>query len=202
MFCNGKPTTVETAGLGSTGQWRGGILTPLEGGLRVPFAMRWPGKIAAGSVSNDIVHQMDLFPTFAKIAGGKVPSDRVIDGLDMTDFFTGKAQKSPREGFVVYVGSTVFGVKWRDWKLLFKELPTPFGEIHEYQSPKLFNILNDPQEAENTLFPNLWVPKAALPQLEQHVASLKANPPVPTGQPDPYEPPNYGWTRHCGHWEE
>ena len=94
--------TVETAGLGSTGQWRGGILTPLEGGLRVPFAMRWPGKIAAGSVSNDIVHEMDLFPTFAKIAGGKVPSDRVIDGLDMTDFFTGKAQKSPREGFVVY----------------------------------------------------------------------------------------------------
>ncbi len=134
MFCNGKPTTVETAGMGSTGQWRGGILTPLEGGLRVPFAMRWPGKIAAGSVSNDIVHQMDLFPTFAKIAGGKVPSDRVIDGMDMTDFFTGKAQKSPREGFVVYVGSTVFGVKWRDWKLLFKELPTPFGEIHEYQS--------------------------------------------------------------------
>ena len=88
------------------------------------------------------------------------------------------------------MGSTVFGVKWRNWKLLFKELPTPFGEIHEYQSPKLFNVLNDPQEAENTLFPNLWVPKAALPQLEQHVASLKVNPPVPTGQPDPYEPPN------------
>ncbi len=55
--------TIETAGVGSVGPWRGGILTPLEGGLRVAFAMRWPGKIAAGSVSNEIVHEMDLFPT-------------------------------------------------------------------------------------------------------------------------------------------
>jgi hypothetical protein len=54
----------------------------------------------------------------------------------MSDFFTGNVKKSPREGFVVYVGSTIFGVKWRDWKLLFKELPTPLGEIREFQSPR------------------------------------------------------------------
>ena len=73
--------TVETPSPGSAGPWRGTMFTGFEGSLRVPFAIRWPGKIPAGSVSNGIVHEMDLFPTFARIAGGKVPEDRVIDGL-------------------------------------------------------------------------------------------------------------------------
>ena len=49
--------------------------------------------------------------------------------------------------------------------------------------------MNDPGERDNVLFPHTWVPKAALPQLEEHVASLKEFPPIPTGTPDPYEPP-------------
>jgi arylsulfatase len=54
----------------------------------------------------------------------------------------------------------------------------------------LYNLLTDPQERDNVLFPNTWVLKAALGQLEDHVASLRAYPPIPTGAPDPYEPPN------------
>ena len=185
----GNTTTVEQGTPGSAGPWRASMITPFEGGLRVPFAIRWPGKIPAGSVSNEIVHEMDLFPTFAKIAGGAVPKDRVIDGLDMTDFFTGKAKKSPREAIIIYMGNNVFGVKWRDWKLLFKEQDSPFSEMREYTSPRVYNLLNDPQEGDNVLFPNTWVPKAALPQLEEHVASLKANPPIRPGQTDPYQPP-------------
>jgi arylsulfatase len=76
-------------------------------------------------VSDEIVHAMDLFPTLAGIAGGKVPSDRVIDGIDMSGFFLGKTQQSGREGFIVYMGNDVFGVKWRDWKLHFKEQRSP-----------------------------------------------------------------------------
>ena len=49
--------------------------------------------------------------------------------------------------------------------------------------------MNDPYESDNVLFPHTWVLKAGLPQLEDHVASLQAYPPVPTGAPDPYEPP-------------
>ena len=56
--------------------------------------------------------------------------------------------------------------------------------------PRLYNLMNDPQERDNVLFPNTWVLKAALPLLEEHVASLRSVPPIPPGQADPYEPPH------------
>ena len=52
------------------------------------------------------------------------------------------------------MGNTVFGVKWRDWKLLFKEQDSPFSEVREYTSPRVYNLLNDPREGDNVLFPN------------------------------------------------
>ncbi len=182
-------TTIETATPGSAGPWRDTMFTGFEGSLRVTFVIRWPGQIDAGSVSNEIVHEMDLFPTFARIAGGDVPEDRVIDGLDQTEFFLGRTEKSPREGVIVYMGNEIFGVKWRDWKLNFKEQETIFSETREYGTPRVYNLLTDPQESENVLFPHTWVPKAALVQLDEHMASLRAHPPIRTGTLDPYEPP-------------
>jgi arylsulfatase len=181
--------TVETALHGSPGPWRSTLFTGYEGALRVPFVIRWPGKIEAGRVSDEIVHEMDLFPTLAAIAGGEVPQDRPIDGIDMSDFLLGKTEKSGREGFIVYMGNDVFGVKWRDWKLHFKEQSGWNGVLREYTMPRLYNLINDPQEKDNVLFPHTWVPKAALPQLMEHVASLRQYPPIPAGAPDPYEPP-------------
>ncbi len=181
--------TVETLMHGSAGPWRGTLFTGFEGGLRVPFAVRWPGKIPAGTSSNEIVHEMDLFPTFAKLAGGKVPQDRIIDGVDVSDFFLGKQEKSGREGFIVYMGNDVFGVKWRDWKVTFKEQDSVFSETLSYGTPRVYNLLTDPQERENVLFPHTWVPKAALGQLAEHVVSLRTNPPIKPGTKDPYKPP-------------
>jgi arylsulfatase len=181
--------TVETASSGSAGPWRGTLFTGFEGALRVPFAMRWPGKIEAGAASDEIVHEMDLFPTFARIAGGRVPEDRVIDGIDMSDFFLGKQEKSGREGVIVYMGNDIYGVKWRNWKVNFKELDSVFSETVQYGMPRVYNLLTDPQERENVLFPNTWVPKAALGQLGAHAASLRANPPIKPGTKDPYVPP-------------
>ena len=181
--------TVETSNPGSAGPWRGTLFTGFEGALRVPFAMRWPGKIPAGTASDEIVHEMDLFPTVARIAGGKVPKDRVVDGIDMSDFFLGKAEKSGREGFIVYMGNDIYGVKWRNWKVNFKEMDSVFSPTVAYGMPRVYNLLSDPQERENVLFPNTWVPKAALGQLGEHAASLATHPPIPTGTLDPYQPP-------------
>jgi arylsulfatase A-like enzyme len=152
---------VETSQPGSAGPWRGTLFTGFEGSLRVPFAIRWPGKIPAGSASNEIVHEMDLFTTFARIAGGKVPEDRTIDGVDQTDFFLGKQIKSNREGVIVYMGEEIFGVKWRNWKVNFKEQDTVFSETRSYGTPRVYNLQADPQESENVLFPHTWVPKVA-----------------------------------------
>ena len=185
----GTSLTVETAIHGSPGPWRGSLFTSYEGALRVPFAVRWPSKIPAGSESDEIVHAMDLFPTLARLAGGQVPDDRVIDGLDMSEFMLGNTDKSGRDGIIVYMGNDVFGVKWRDWKLHFKEQNAWNDQLHTYTMPRVYNLINDPGERDNVLFPNTWVAKAALVQLDEHVASLRANPPIPTGAPDPYTPP-------------
>ena len=180
--------TVETVYGGFAGPWRGTLFTGFEGALRVPFAMRWPAKIAAGSESNEIVHAMDLFPTFAKIVGGKVPKDRVIDGVDQSALLLGKQKKSNREGFIVYMGTKVFAIKWNNWKIHFSELESWAGKTITYEMPRLYNLYVDPGEKENVLFPNTWVLRVALPLLDEHVASLKKNPPIKVGELDPYEP--------------
>jgi len=180
--------TVETSTNGSAGPWRGTLFTGFEGALRVPFAIRWPGKIAANTSSDEIVHAMDLFPTFAKFAGGKVPEDRPIDGLDMSDFLLGETTTSGREGIIVYMGNEIFGVKWNNWKLHFKEQNAWNSELTSYTMPRVYNLYADPQEKDNVLFPNTWVPKAALGQLSEHIVSLKLNPPISPGQEDPYIP--------------
>jgi arylsulfatase len=89
------------------------------------------------------------------------------------------------------MGNDVFGVKWRDWKLHFKEQTGWNGVLREYTMPRLYNLINDPQERDNVLFPHTWVPKAALPQLQEHVVSLKKYPPIQAGQKDPYKAPKF-----------
>jgi len=88
------------------------------------------------------------------------------------------------------MGNDIYGVKWRNWKVNFKELDSVMSKTVEYGMPRVYNLLSDPQERENVLFPNTWVPKAALGQLGEHVLSLKEHPPIPTGTLDPYEPAN------------
>jgi arylsulfatase len=181
--------TVVTATPGSAGPWRGTLFTGFEGSLRVPFAIRWPGRIPAGGASDEMVHEMDLFPTLARMAGGRVPDDRIIDGVDQTDFFLGQQANSDREGIIVYMGNDVWGVKWRNWKINFKEQETVFSETRSYGTPRVYNLLTDPGETQNVLFPDTWVPKAGLGQLAAHAMSLRREPPIRPGTADPYEPP-------------
>jgi hypothetical protein len=75
----------------------------MEASLRAPFIIRWPGKIPAGRVSNDIVHIVDMYPMLARVASAEVPKDGPIDGIDQLDFFLGKQENSNREGFPAYV---------------------------------------------------------------------------------------------------
>ena len=175
---------------GFSGPWRGSYFTGLEGSLRVPFLIRWPGKIPARSVSNEITHEMDLFATFAKIAGGKVPDDRVMDSVDLTDFFLGKSKESGRESVVIYNGTDVYGVKWRDWKMIVKEIDGMFDTVAPSALPAFYNLLQDPKEERPVrLAPaNLWVRYPASQVLIDHAASLQKEPPIREGTPDPYMP--------------
>jgi arylsulfatase A-like enzyme len=176
---------------GSSGPWRGYYFTHMEGSLRVPFLVRWPGQIPAGRVSNEIVHQVDTFTTLASIAGVPVPTDRAIDGVDQTDFLSGRQQKSNRESVLAFVADRLEAVKWRNWKLAFyEETRDWFGTPAKLTLPKLFNLTTDPKEEypEETLR-NTWVMDRCLHAYREFYQSLKIYPAIPEGTRDPYLPP-------------
>jgi arylsulfatase A-like enzyme len=173
---------------GFNGPWRGTYFTGWEGSLRAPFLIRWPGKVPAGRISNEIVHEMDLFPTFARLAGGKIPTDRVFDGIDQLDFFLGKKEQSNRESLVIYLANEICGVKWRNWKMITRQVDRGFGEpVKQYSFPLWYDLHTDPKE-ENPLDPrfveNLWVRWPAGQVLVDHQATLKKEPPIRPGTPD------------------
>ena len=175
---------------GTSGPWRGNYFTVWEGSLRVACLVRWPGKIPAGSVSNEIIHITDLLPTFSRVAGYEVPNDRIIDGVDQLDFFLGKQEKSNREGFPAYNGNQLFAYKWRNWKMHLVELDTMNSVPERLNVPRVYNLITDPKEAYNMASEATWV----LPvQFPQHIAFHPPRahaPPIQLGTPDPYVPPN------------
>ena len=183
---------------GWCGPWSGTYFTAREGSLRVPFIVRWPGKIPSGVVSNEVVHQMDLFSTLANITGGKLPTDRVIDGKDQTDFFLGKQNKSNRDGFVVYVGNTIFGSKWRQYKVLTKHViggagyeQREWGYGNVVDGLTFYNLYLDPKEEypwTKDSVAHFWWRFPLFKLIAEHGRSLADEPPIKPGTPDPYIP--------------
>lgn len=157
VFCSDNGPEFRAPYRGTAGPWRGTYHTAMEGSLRVPCILRWPGRIAAGQVSNEMVHVTDLFTTLAGVAGAPVPADRPIDGVDQRPFFTGSQAKSAREGFPFYIKNELRAVKWRDWKLHFYWEPEVNEGKGKLESPYLFNTTRDPKEETDVLVFNTWV---------------------------------------------
>ena len=173
---------------GTAGPWRGNYFTAWEGSLRAPFLIRWPGKVPAGSVSNEIVHVVDLLPTLGKIAGYKVPNDRIIDGVDQIEFFLGKQEKSNREGFIVYNNDDVYGYKWRNWKMHLVELENMNSEPKPLNVPRAYNLITDPKEEYNLASEATWILPVLFKKIVEFQKTLVEEPPIQLGTPDPYEP--------------
>ncbi len=176
---------------GSPGPWAGTYFTAMEGGIRVPFVMRWPGKVPAGRVSNEIVHCVDLFPTLLRMAGATVPSDRPIDGIDQSDLLLGTQGTSKRAGFVIFVGDQLYAVKWHNWKshMIWQETkydaPVRFSTV-----PKVVNLITDPREQRQVAEPdNTWLQYPLAQLMGAFAESVKKFPSVPMGAPDDYQPP-------------
>jgi arylsulfatase A len=95
---------------------RGQKGSTLEGGMRVPTLAWWPGKIPAGATCDAITGMIDVLPTFAKLAGAKLP-ERKIDGADMWPFLSGQTQQSGHNEFLYYRGLKLEAVRQGPWKL-------------------------------------------------------------------------------------
>ena len=173
---------------GTAGPWTGTYHTAMEGALRVPFMMRWPGRVPAGTVSNEIVHVTDIYATLAALAGAPLPGDRPIDGVDQTGFFCNPEGKSQREGFVYYIKQELRAAKWRDWKMhMVWEVEPNVGPTH-LEAPQIFNIVSDPKEETDVANQYSWVRTPMRRMIHDFQESLKAHPPIPPGAPDDFAP--------------
>lgn len=184
IFCSDNGPEFRAPYRGTAGPWRGTYHTAMEGSLRVPFIARWPGRIEAGRVSNDIVHVTDLFTTLASAAGAAAPRDRPIDGVNQLPFFTGAQAKSAREGFPYFIKSELRAVKWRDWKLHFYWEPEVNEGKGKLESPYLFNLTRDPKEETDVLVFNTWVMGPMLRLVQAFNDSARCSPHTPPGSPD------------------
>ncbi len=126
--------------IGSAAPLKGKKGSTFEGGMRMPTVVRYPNKIPKGSVNNELLTAMDLFPTFAKLAGTEIPKDRVIDGKDIFSVLQGKS-KSPHDVFFYYSKDVLEAVRSGYWKL----------RVAGNTSPALYNLENDISESTNVL---------------------------------------------------
>ena len=126
---------------GSNQPCRGTKATTWEGGQRVPCVMRWPNKIASGTVSEALVTSMDFFPTFSKLAGESVSTERIIDGNDISGLMFDETNSMGNDVFHYYAQNTLEAIRVGDWKLHFRKGDTGIFE--------LYNLRNDVSETTN-----------------------------------------------------
>ncbi len=155
--------------------WPDGAMTPFrsekntnwEGAFRVPCMIRWPGKIKAGRVSNEIVSGHDWLPTFLAAVGEPDIKEKLfkgheaagkkfkvhLDGFNQLPYLTGQVEKSPRRGFFYFNDDgDLVALRIENWKVVFMEQRAP-GTLRVWAEPftplrlpKLFDLRADPYE--------------------------------------------------------
>jgi arylsulfatase A-like enzyme len=180
--------------------------TNWEGAFRVPELIRWPGRIPAGVVSNEIVQHHDWLPTFLAAAGYPDVVEKLkaghdvggtsfkvhIDGYNLLPYLTGEVERSPRQGMVYYSDDgDVLALRFDNWKVVFMEQRVqgtlgiwaePFVPL---RVPKLFNLRTDPFEradiTSNTYYDwfldNDYIALAATVIATQFLETFKEFPP-------------------------
>ncbi len=160
---------------GSNGPWRGNFFyTPFEGSMRVPAMVRWPGKVPAGVVTEQMLGAVDWLPTLAALAGASnlVPKDRPIDGKDTSAFMLGKSETTGRDTYMFFgTDGELMSVKWQYYKMILRYTPGPGPEAINQgyvtaQLPMFFDLSSDPHEDYNLWSATLTMGWVFLPMLE------------------------------------
>ena len=126
---------------------RGNKGTCWEGGQRVPCIMRWPGKITPGREKSGVAASIDLYPTLASLGGADLPTDRIVDGMDLSEMIFGD-DESPRDTFIYHSFNHLQAVRKGPWKLW--TCRRSFGEDSlETGLKELYNLDTDVGETTN-----------------------------------------------------
>ena len=147
-----------------------GKFTSFEGGCRVPTIMKWPARIPAGSACSELASTIDLHPTFAGLAGAKLP-DRELDGKDIAALMTGNRNaKTPHEYF--FYAHRGQAVRSGDWKYHKKMHFTTMDDGRDREKPALYNLKNDIGESKNRIDEYPEIADRLSKALEQHLRKI------------------------------
>jgi arylsulfatase A-like enzyme len=157
--CDGTTLVIFTSDNGgvrpdNNGPLNGTKGSTLEGGHRVPFLARWPGRVPAGKLCGELATMMDVLPTFAALAGLEPPRDRVIDGHDITALLERpESARTPTDVFYYYFMGQLQAVRSGRWKLHLPLKAKRHGwHLAPYEEKgMLFDLEADPGESSNVL---------------------------------------------------
>ncbi len=157
-------------------QYRGSKADLWDGGHRVPFVVRWPGKIQAGSTSDQLVCHTDLFATCANVLGLEIPATAAEDSVSILPAFSGKPIVSTRVGVIHHSVSGHFSYRIDKWKLLLARGSGGWSSPKEKRTTKsgapvaqLYDMENDPSETTNLYESQPEVVEQLLAQLESDI---------------------------------
>jgi arylsulfatase A len=146
------PEMIAKWGHRANADWRGMKADIWDGGHRIPFLARWPGRIRAGSSTGEIGCLTDLFATVAGVVGGGLPRDAAEDSFDLMPLMTGKAARSPREAVVHHSSEGHFSIRDREWKLVMGHGSGGFTrpvEVAGGAAGELYDMRTDPGETRD-----------------------------------------------------
>ena len=183
---NGPWKTMVWPDGGSAGPFRGELGSAWEGSIRTAGMIRWPGKIKPGR-KHGMFSIMDFMPTLASFAGGDMPTDRPIDGVDQSDWLLGKAENSAREHLLTFIGGDLVAIRWRHFRIYLQDVVqsgngyvqmggTSANRVSLNGYPKVYNIQADPREEHDVGPEESWVVGKYLPHVFRYYASLKKHP--------------------------
>jgi arylsulfatase A-like enzyme len=165
--------------------FRGGKGSTTEGGVRVDAFVRWPGVIESNSVVGDMVHVSDLFTTLARLAGAKdkIPTDRIIDGLDQTSLLLNGEGKGRRDHVFLYNINKLEAVIKEQYKLAI-----PGGSIDNAILADFYDLFRDPQEKYPVSTEiGAWGSAKFINMLQRHLMRMKKYPSEGPAVGMPYE---------------
>ena len=139
----------------------------------------------AGRVSNELVHEVDLFTTLVLAGGGSVPDDRQIDGVDMREFLLGDAEQSGRDVVLCLQGNRLQAVKWRQWKVHLFQQDDMYSTWSPLNMPHIHNLEWDPREEHEVDFPHGWALHPMAAAAGAFLKSLALEPPIKPGARGP-----------------
>jgi arylsulfatase len=179
-----------TPDMGNSGPFRGELGEVTDGSIRTPCLIRWPGRIKPGTTSYAMFSIMDFFPTFSSIVGGKVPTDRMIDGVNQSDVLFGTSVEGKRDTLLSFIGVDLVAARWKQWRVYFTDIhPTGPGPTQRpgllsasapmAGYPQVYNIEMDPYETLNVAGLFGWTLGPALEAVEKYLETLKKYPNPP-----------------------